>query len=169
MNVKAGTPLKKATVQLVMMNPGGSGGGRGPQAAPVRRVAETDEQGRFVFANLDPGKFQLSAERQGFLRQNYGARKYSGGGTPILVAESQNVKAIVFQLMPQAVITGKILDEDGEGMADQPVRAWRYVYRGGKRQWASVASAQTSDIGEFRLPNLEPGQYWSPPTRGMGV
>src|SRR5262249_4435683 len=84
MNLKAGTPLKKATVQLVMMNPGGGGGGRGPQPAPVRRVAETDEQGRFVFASLDPGKFQLSAERQGFLRQNYGARKYSGGGTPIL-------------------------------------------------------------------------------------
>jgi protocatechuate 3,4-dioxygenase beta subunit len=159
MNLKAGAPLKKATVQLVMMNPGGGGGGRGPQPAPLRRVAETDEQGRFAFTNLDPGKFQLSAERQGFLRQNYGARKYSGGGTPVLVAEGQNVKAIVFQLVPQAVIAGKVLDEDGEGMADQPVRAWRYIYRGGKRQWTSVASAQTSDIGEFRLPNLEPGQY----------
>ena len=35
----------------------------------------------------------------------------------------------------------------------------RYVYRGGKRQWSTVASAQTSDIGEFRLPDLEPGRY----------
>jgi protocatechuate 3,4-dioxygenase beta subunit len=157
MNLKAGSPLKKATVQLVMMNAGGGGGGRGPM--PVRRVAETDEQGRFAFANLDPGKFQLSAERQGFLRQNYGARKYSGGGTPVLVAEGQNVKSIVFQLVPQAVITGKVLDEDGEGMAGEPVRALRYVYRGGKRQWTTVGTAQTSDIGEFRLPNLEPGQY----------
>ena len=157
MNLKAGSPLKKATVQLVMMNAGGGGGGRGPMPPPVRRVAETDEQGRFAFANLDPGKFQLSAERQGFLRQNYGARKYSGGGTPVLVAEGQNVKSIVFQLVPQAVITGKVLDEDGEGMAGEPVRALRYVYRGGKRQWTTVGTAQTSDIGEFRLPNLEPG------------
>jgi hypothetical protein len=33
------------------------------------------------------------------------------------------------------------------------------VYRGGARQWNTVATAQTSDIGEFRLPNLEPGRY----------
>ncbi len=153
MNLKAGSPLKKASVQLVTMNAGGRGQGA------VRKVAETDEQGRFAFTGLDAGKYQLSAERQGFLRQNYGARKYSGGGTPVLVAEGQNVKAIVFQLTPQAVITGKVLDEDGEGVADQPVRALRYVYRGGARQWTTVATAQTTDIGEFRLPNLEPGRY----------
>ena len=76
----------------------------------------------------------------------------------------------MFQLVPQAVITGKVLDEDGEGMANEPVRALRYVYRGGKRQWTQVATAQTSDIGEFRLPNLEPGQYLvsaSPRNGGM--
>jgi hypothetical protein len=157
MNLKAGSPLKKASVQLVMMNPRVGGAGRGQ--APVRKVAETDQQGRFAFTGLDAGKYQLSAERQGFLRQNYGARKYSGGGTPVLVADGQNVKAIVFQLTPQAVITGKVLDEDGEGVADQPVRALRYVYRGGRRQWSMVGTAQTSDIGEFRLPNLEPGRY----------
>ena len=156
MNLQSGSPLKKASVQLVTMNPSG-GGGRGQMA--VRKAAETDEQGRFAFTGLDAGKYQLSAGRQGFLRQNYGARKYSGGGTPVLVAEGQNVKAIVFQLSPQAVITGKVLDEDGEGVADQPVRALRYVYRGGARQWNMVATAQTSDIGEFRLPNLEPGRY----------
>jgi protocatechuate 3,4-dioxygenase beta subunit len=162
MNLKAGAPLKKASVQLVMMNPGGGGGGgggvgRGP--VPLRKVVETDAQGRFTFAGLDAGKYQLSAERQGFLRQNYGARKYSGAGTPVLVDEGQNVKAIVFQLSPQAVITGKVLDEDGEGVAGQPVRALRYVYRGGRRQWSAVGTVQTSDIGEFRLPNLEPGRY----------
>jgi protocatechuate 3,4-dioxygenase beta subunit len=155
MNGKAGSPLKKASVQLVTMNPGGAG--RGQMA--VRKVAETDEQGRFLFTGLDEGEYQLSAERQGFLRQNYGARKYSGAGSGVLVAEGQNVKAIVFQLTPQAVITGTVLDEDGEGVAGQPVSALRYVYRGGTRQWSPVATAQTSDIGEFRLPNLEPGRY----------
>jgi uncharacterized surface anchored protein len=165
MNLKAGSPLKKASVQLVMMNPGG--GGRGQMQ--VRKLAETDEQGRFVFPGLDAGKYQLSAERQGFLRQNYGARKYSGGGTPVLVAEGQNLKAIVFQLSPQAVITGKLLDEDGEGLAGQTVRALRYDYRGGTRQWSMVATAQTSDIGEFRLPNLEPGRYLVSSSAWKGV
>ena len=97
-NLKTGAPLKRASVQLVMMNPGngnGNGpGGRGRPQVPVRKAVETDEQGRFSFAGLDAGKYQLSAERQGYLRQNYGARKYTGGGTPVLVAEGQNVKSI---------------------------------------------------------------------------
>lgn len=159
MNLTAGSPLKKASVQLMMMNLGGGGVGRGRGPAPLRKAVETDEQGRFAFTGLDAGKYQLSAERQGFLRQNYGARKYSGGATPVLVAEGQNVKAIVFQLSQQSVIAGKVLDEDGEALADQSVRALRYVYRGGRRQWSTVGTAQTSDIGEFRLPNLEPGRY----------
>ncbi|MEO8371009.1 MAG: carboxypeptidase regulatory-like domain-containing protein [Candidatus Solibacter sp.] len=155
-NGKAGSPLKKATLQLVMMNPVGAGGRGQPQ---VRKSAESDETGRFAFTGLEPGKYQLSAERQGFLRMSYGARKYQGGGTPVLVAEGQNVKSILIAMTPQAVIVGKVLDEDGEGVADQAVRAMRYVYRGGKRQWNTVGSGQTSDIGEFRLPNLEPGRY----------
>jgi protocatechuate 3,4-dioxygenase beta subunit len=161
LNLKGGTPLKKANVQLNMMNPGGAVNmaGRGQPLPPIRKAVETDEQGRFYFAGLDAGKYRLSADRQGFLRQNYGARKYSGSGTPVLVAEGQNVTGIVFQMNPQAVITGKVLDEDGEGVANLQVRAMRYLYRGGTRQWSQVANATTTDIGEFRLPGLEPGRY----------
>ena len=166
MNGKAGSPLKKATVTLVGANPNAGNAGRGQ--LPVRKSAETDETGRFTFAGLEPGKYQLSVERQGFLRQAYGARRYQGGGTPVLVGDGQSVKGLLFQMMPQSVIIGKVLDEDGEGVAEAPVRAYRYVYRNGKRQWAAVANAQTSDIGEFRIPNLEPGQYLVSSSGRMG-
>jgi protocatechuate 3,4-dioxygenase beta subunit len=158
-NLKGGTPLKKANVQLNMINPGGPTpvGGRGQ--VQIRKAVETDDQGRFSFAGLDPGKYRLSADRQGFLHQNYGARKYSGSGTPVMVGDGQSVKGIVFSMNPQAVITGKVLDEDGEPVANVQVRAMRYVYRGGKKQWSQVGNATTTDIGEFRLPNLEPGRY----------
>ncbi|MEO8597588.1 MAG: carboxypeptidase regulatory-like domain-containing protein [Candidatus Solibacter sp.] len=171
MNGKAGSPLKKATVTLAGVNSGiFAAGAAGRGQMPLRKAVETDETGRFSFSGLEPGKYQLSAERQGFLRQSYGARRYQGSGTPVLVGDGQNVTGIVFSMTPQAVITGKVLDEDGEGVANAPVRAWRYVYRSGKRQWASVGAAQTSDIGEFRLPNLEPGQYLvSATARMIGV
>ena len=182
MSAKGG-PLKKANVQLTMMNSGGgvatmpvrapAGIGAPPLLAnaPVRKAVETDEQGRFSFAGLAPGKYRLSADRQGFLRQSYGARKYSGGGTPVMVADGQSVKGIVFSLSPQAVITGKVLDEDGEPVAGLQVRALKNLYRGGKRQWSQVGNAQTSDIGEFRLPGLEPGRYLvaSMPRNNVGV
>src|SRR5207237_5256512 len=120
LNLKTGMPLKKASVRLV-----GTGGGRG--VMPVMTVRETDDAGRFAFTALPPGKYQLSAERQGYLRQSYGARQYSGGGTPVLVGDGQTVKDIVFKLNPQAVITGKVLDEDGEPVANVQGRAQRYV------------------------------------------
>src|SRR5207244_297844 len=96
--------------------------------ASSARTVDTDEQGRFSFTGLEGGKYRLAADRQGFLHQSYGERKFSGGGTPILVGDGQSVKNILFRMNPQAVITGKVLDEDGEPMANVQVRAMRYTY-----------------------------------------
>jgi protocatechuate 3,4-dioxygenase beta subunit len=158
-NGKAGSPLKKATVQLVMMNPVGAGGGRGRGQVPVRKSAESDEAGRFTFTGVGSGQVPVVGGAPGIPAHELRRAQIPGRRDPVLVAEGQNVKSILFSMTPQAVIVGKVLDEDGEGLADQAVRAMRYVYRGGKRQWNTVATAQTSDIGEFRLPNLEPGRY----------
>jgi protocatechuate 3,4-dioxygenase beta subunit len=186
-NAKTGAPLKKATIRLNMvMNPNARGPvpaplpppgpgqaaameammaqmqqlqGLAAQGTRMMKTADTDEQGHFNFTGLDSGKYRLSAERQGFLRQSYGERKYSGGGTPIVVGDGQIVKDIQFRMNPQAVVTGKVLDEDGEPMVNVQVRAHRYVYQGGKHVWGQVANATTSDIGEFRLPDLQPGRY----------
>jgi uncharacterized surface anchored protein len=155
-NLKTGAPLKKATIRLSMMNSAASG--RGMVISNARSV-DTDDQGHFSFTGLDSGKYRLSAERQGFLRQSYGERRYSGGGTPVLVGDGQNVKGVNFKLSPQGVITGKVLDEDGEPMANVQVSVHRNLYSGGKRQWVMINTAMSSDIGEFRLPNLQPGRY----------
>ena len=124
--------------------------GRGQPMPQIRKAVETDEQGRFSFTGLDPGKYRLSADRQGFLHQNYGARKYSGSGTPVLVAEGQTVKGIVFQMNPQAVITGKVLDEDGEPVANLQVRA--HALSVSRRDAAVVAGGQREHHGHRRIP-----------------
>src|SRR5262249_9069492 len=124
-----GLPLKRANVRL-------TGIGRRPEGGMPNMLAkETDEQGHFVFTSLSAGRYQLTVERQGYLRQNYGARKYSNGGTPLVLGQDQNVKDVLFKLSPQSVVAGKVLDEDGEPVANMQVRAWKYAYRGGKKQW----------------------------------
>ncbi len=148
-----GAPLKKANVRLVGL------GGRQAGGMPNMSTKETDEQGRFVFAGLEAGRYNLSAERSGFLRQNYGGRKYATSGTPIPLGQDQHLKDILFKLSPQSVIVGKVLDEDGDPVSNVQVRALKYAYRGGKKQWSPVANGQTSDIGEYRIPNLDPGRY----------
>lgn len=180
LNGRTGAPLKRATVRLVSSMPSQLAGivpptlpatpaapGVGTAVAtltalPVRPsliTRETDEQGRFSFTGLDPGQYRLTAERQGFLRQSWGARKYSGGNTPITLGDGQSVKAIDFRLMPQGVITGKVLDEDGEPMAGVQVRAQRSYVRNGVKVWNTMGNATTTDIGEYRLPDLKPGRY----------
>jgi Carboxypeptidase regulatory-like domain len=184
-NAKTGAPLKRAMVRLVGMNPNPAPAN--PPAAPAAAAAatvkapapggvslpapaiksnmpvmmnkETDEQGHFVFTGLDPGRYRITAERQGFLRQSYGARKFSGGSTPITVGDGQSVKSIDVKLTPQSVISGKVLDEDGEPVSNVQIRAQKSVSRNGRKQWSVVANANTSDIGEYRLPELQPGRY----------
>jgi hypothetical protein len=148
-NVKTGSPLKKATVTLIPVSRAGSG----------NNSVDTDEQGRFFFRSLDAGLYRVSGSRQGFLPTSYGARKPGGIGTPVIVAEGQDVKDLAVTLMPQSVITGKVLDEDGDPVVNTMVRSMRNIYRNGKRQWFPTAGANTNDIGEYRIANLEPGRY----------
>ncbi len=182
-NGMTGAPLKKVNVRLTTIPDRPANGGRGPAVAAGGRgqgsggaqpmampmgpggmrsniiTKETDETGRFSFTGLEAARYQLSAERTGFLRQNYGARRYSSGGTPIRLGQDQQVRDVLMKMSPQAVLAGRVLDEDGEPAANVNVRAFKYQYRSGKKQWTEVNSGQTSDIGEFRIPNLEPGKY----------
>jgi hypothetical protein len=149
-------PLKRASVRWLSDVVAAAAGG--PAAPPNRNSRrETDDQGRCL-RQPQAGYF-LSAERQGFLRQNYGGRKYNTSGTPIVLAADQRLNSIVLKMSPQSVIAGKVLDEDGEPVANLQVRAFKMGYRGGKKQWVQTGNGQTSDIGEYRIPALQPGRY----------
>ncbi len=151
-NAATGAPLKKVTVRLNALN-------SGQNKMPVAMSKETDDQGNFAFAGLDPGRYGLSAQRLGFLRQSYGARHFNTSGIPIPLAQDQHIKSIVLKLSPQSVIAGKVLDEDGEPLGNVQVRALKFVYRSGKKEWSQVGNGQSSDIGEYRIANLDPGRY----------
>jgi hypothetical protein len=159
-NAKTGVPLKRAMVRLnQMMSRQQNTPTSGPGVQPIRMSKETDESGHFSFAGLPGGRYMMSADRQGYLRQSYGSRVFNTSGTPIVLGADQRMTGVAFKLSPQSVIVGRVLDEDGEPVANLQVRAFRQMYRGATKQWSQVGNGQTSDIGEFRLPNLEPGRY----------
>ena len=145
-----GEPIKKAQVSLRRMD---SGDMQGTQAAT------SDAAGLFNFAEVAPGRYLLSAEKAGYVRQGFGGGGGGGRGgrstgSVITLAPGQDIKGMVMKLSPQAVITGKVIDEDGEPVAQAQVMAMQQRYFQGKRQWMPGGGGQVNDLGEYRLSGL---------------
>jgi protocatechuate 3,4-dioxygenase beta subunit len=163
LNAKTGEPVKKANITLRPSNGGPVFGGRsisasGPPAAPY--AATTDAQGEFHMENVEPATYRLTIERQGFLSQEYGSRNRSRMGTPITLKAGQEMSSIEIKLTPQAVITGRVLDEDGDPLSRASVQFLMRRYVSGKQQLAPSGGSQTNDTGEFRVSELPPGRYF---------
>ncbi len=144
-----GEPLRKAQVVLRRLD-----GREAPYATP------TDGAGKFSLVAVEPGKYRLSAERNGFIRQDYGQKAPERPGTIVSLDPGQEMKDIVFRLFPAGVISGRVLNEDGERMPNVRVQLERYRYVNGRRQLTPVNSASTNDLGEYRMFGLSPGRYY---------
>jgi hypothetical protein len=101
----------------------------------------------------------LSGERNGYQRQDYGARLNPNSGLVVVLAPGETIKDVIFKLAPNAVISGRVLDQEGEPMPNIIVSALKSGYSSGKRQWTQSGAAQTTDRGEFRVANLRAGSY----------
>jgi hypothetical protein len=59
-------------------------------------------------------------------------------------------------MKPAAVITGKVVDLDGDPMRSVTVSALRV---GSAVRWAGFHDSVTNDLGEFRISDLQEGRY----------
>jgi hypothetical protein len=143
-----GAPVKDAVVTLRRSCQG---------AEPA--VQQTNEAGRFAFTGLSQhcGR-ELTAEASGFAPATYGATRYSPGGT-FQLAKNQQLTDIVLKLVAQSVIAGKVVDPDGAPVEGARVSLMKAGYAGGIQHFTEVASAQTLDNGEYRIPRVAAGQY----------
>jgi hypothetical protein len=69
----------------------------------------------------------------------------------------RKIANIEFALIPQAVITGKVIDEDGEPVPHTMVTVLRRTPLA--RQPMGMMGMSTNDVGEFRIAGLAPGRY----------
>ena len=153
-NVSTGAPLRKAEITLRGIARATAG------AMPSSYTATSDAGGNFSIKDVEAGKYRLSAQRTGFLMLQYGARGPLRGGTVLSLEPGQRLKDLSLQLTPQAVITGRILDENNEPVVSASVRVMRYTYQMGRRQLQPMGSASTNDLGEYRIHSLAPGRYY---------
>ena len=119
----------------------------------------TDDTGHFQLKNLAPGSYLLIADHPRYARQTYGSRNGLLGGTPLTVTIGQELKDITFKIQPNAVASGRVLDEDGEPMSGILVAALRGIYSKGRRQYLPLGTGMTNDLGEYRIANMAAGRY----------
>ena len=142
-------PLRSATVELQSLE----------DRTHTVSVA-TDAGGRFQIKGIDPGRYRLKVIRNGFVTQEYGQKTPSDPGSDLRLSTGQNLKDLLFRLIPWSVIAGRILNEDGEPLPWAQVSALREVYREGKRKLSPELMVPTNDLGEYRLFGLQPGRYF---------
>lgn len=143
-----GRPVKRARVFVSAAElPGGRG-------------VLTDDTGVFQLAELPAGRYTLSVSKSGFVSLSYGQRGPLQAGTPLQLADGQEIKDIEFRLPRGSVIAGHVYDETGDPMPGVLVRVLRYQYQQGDKRLAPAGTAQTDDQGQYRVWGLMPGDYY---------
>ena len=112
-------PIPKATVSFAS---GKAWPDMRPGAPQYSREAVSDGAGRFRIVDVEPGPYHLEfVHAPGYEFQPNQA-------APVTVAEEQRVTGIVLELLPLGVISGKIIDSDGEPLPFAQVAVMEYRY-----------------------------------------
>jgi len=163
-SVQTGEALKKATVHLTLsrspsMWPDAMEFGNGASRSQGYSATSAGD-GTFRIDGIEPGDYELSGERNGYLRTEYGAKGPMQSGLVLTLRPGQQVTNVILKLNPQAVISGKVLDEDGDPVPRTWVQVFKRSWQRGKREVLPHGGANVNDLGEFRLANLSPGKYF---------
>lgn len=155
-NGKTGEPIAKATLRLNALDrPAGS------TEQPIEIKTATDSQGRFIISNVPPGRYVLIGfQSSGFEASEFGAKRRGGPGMPILVPAGEHADDLILRLVPLGVVTGRVLDEDGEPVEHASVQAQTLRFESGRRTLVTGGQATTNDLGTFRIAKLPAGQYF---------
>src|SRR5579862_8540165 len=149
-----GDVVRKATLRLQ------SSGGVQNGQPPTNYSESSGNDGKFVFEDVAPGRYTLTAEKAGYVTQSYGARSNSSPGTLLTLNEGDQMKDLSIKMTPQGVVTGRITDQDGDPITGAQVSMMRFNYIRGRKQLSNANTATTNDQGDFRISNLVPGRYY---------
>ena len=147
-----GLPLRNAKVRL---SPRSSAADRG-------LITITDDDGRYELIGVTPGKYDVTAEKAGFVERSYGSRSPLTPGTQLEAGSGQALEKIDVALPAGGVITGILLDAAGDPLAGAVVSARMAEFVNGVPRPTSfdVASDVTDDLGRYRLFGLEMEAYF---------
>lgn len=136
-NSITGQPIPNALVQI-----------SGPHAAL------TDRDGLFEFRDLaggSSGSIAVTATKPGYFPEQPGA-----GDSNLPAQENHD---ITLKLIPEAILSGTVIDQNGQPLQGLRVLLKTLQVHDGLRRWQQAQSRTTSVDGEFRFAELKAGKY----------
>ncbi|MGJ5813214.1 carboxypeptidase regulatory-like domain-containing protein [Paludibaculum fermentans] len=144
-------PIRRAEVLLNLMKPGTQMGSNQPSSAV------TDAEGRFRVTELEAGQYVVYLRRQGFVMAGNAS---AASAIRLQLTAGQELKGLRYFLTPQAVIAGRVIDDEGEAVQGAQVTVLRPRKVRGKNTWLPDGqNVRTNDKGEFRVANIQTGRY----------
>ena len=148
-NFETGGPLRRAVIRITS------------RTLPSPRRVSTNAEGRYEVRDLPAGEYSVKAERGGYLTLAYGQRRFGEVAKPLQLGEGHTVKAIDFALPRLGVISGRVVDETGEPIANVIVQAMQFGRYEGVRKlvpffvteeccWRNSVST-TDESGQYSL------------------
>jgi hypothetical protein len=122
-----------------------------PGNPPADLVLLTDSAGAFAASNLPEGAAQFSGEKAGYVPASL---------SQVPLSDKPAQPSLVLRLTRQAVIEGTVVDENNVGLPSTLVQLFQYRALNGWRRLMGGASAQTDEMGGFRISGLSPGRYY---------
>ena len=173
-----GMPVRRASVNLTTVAPPSMRGAppeAGPVVAPTLRSgqpmmprrATTDSEGQFEFTGLPAGTYRLFASpaqySSQYLSMAYGANRPTGmywpeQGQSIELKDGETFDKVVITLPRGGIVTGRVMDENGEPMARVQVYPMAFP-PGMSRAQRTGGGTTTDDLGQFRLWGLNAGEF----------
>jgi hypothetical protein len=152
------TPVAGARVIVLLEAEPSTHAGAAPEAI-------TDRDGRFSFAALPAGRYQIAAQKDGFAPpfEPSTMQRFE-------VSAGQTLDGLTVALRRGGVFTGRVLDPHGQPLAaisvtallkrlDSPEHPAGPVWAGAPLLMPAGQGGQTNDLGEFRIFGLSAGEY----------
>lgn len=113
----------------------------------------SDVQGHFLLELPCGGLWYLKAEAPGYPAQTY--EEHGSLSTGIVLTQPRATIDLAFRIVPNASLTGILLDEAGEAVAEAQVT----LLDVSADEPHSIGTQTTDDRGIYEFPNLVPGSY----------
>jgi Carboxypeptidase regulatory-like domain len=120
----------------------------------------TGSDGLFKFEGLPAGNYDLTAEKQGLGTAIYGADHVGQLGDLVPLANGQSRDGLKLRFLRASMITGRVLDPDGDPAGMSSVSLYRMSRNLGEKTLVRDGFAIANDRGEYKLKELRPGHYY---------